>query len=586
MGMSASQARLLSITSRLTNNEFRSQTITNSKLRLATESTEASQEYMDALDSKQLMYMYYDDNGSATKISMTPAVIYDYSPLKNQYAIKNASGKILVSNQDATNFKETNSLSQFLERYGLTNNSQYNAYLEQMKKYNEDLAKYRAEKAVYDVEYSDYLEKYKQYRIDYQAWLDSKDKPDLYAQFTAILGTSESPRSCYSSGLSGGTGCYIHVLAHLLDWPGDDTASHETYTASNGQTTGLDDSDVWGAAMHSIAISQNYKAISDEIALEEKLCDGDDNLIPAWKNGGVEDKTKENIIQQAIDEGRVPTEKEILSSDYIYDADTNSVVGIKTLKQKAIDLLYMLKNNMLTTRDEQWASLVNFTDGDMKNINSEEPEKPVAPIPPAPPQEPVRPLYEIKLKDKDKSQWYTNLWFAMNGSETANLVMAINKDNEEELKKDPTLAEYMFYVNDANRNELTTNYEIFEDNLYTSSTWLEFALEHGIVTLDRAQYQDPSEDSGKSPRTFADAITWNSIAYTNATDIVAVDDEKAIAIAEVKYKKRITEIENQDKKYDQDLKKLDNEHNALQTEYESIKEVISKNVERSFKAFS
>ena len=62
MGMSASQARLLSITARLTNNEFRAQTITNSKLRLASESEEASRDYMDVLRSKQLMFMNYDEN--------------------------------------------------------------------------------------------------------------------------------------------------------------------------------------------------------------------------------------------------------------------------------------------------------------------------------------------------------------------------------------------------------------------------------------------------------------------------------------------------------------------------------------------
>ena len=42
--MAASQARLLSITARLTDNELRSQTITNSKLRLAEKSSEASSE--------------------------------------------------------------------------------------------------------------------------------------------------------------------------------------------------------------------------------------------------------------------------------------------------------------------------------------------------------------------------------------------------------------------------------------------------------------------------------------------------------------------------------------------------------------
>ena len=45
-------------------------------------------------------------------------------------------------------------------------------------------------------------------------------------------------------------------------------------------------------------------------------------------------------------------------------------------------------------------------------------------------------------------------------------------------------------------------------------------------------------------------------------------------------------LNNKDKKYDQDLKKLDTEHSALQTEYESLKSTIDKNVERSFNAFS
>ena len=45
-------------------------------------------------------------------------------------------------------------------------------------------------------------------------------------------------------------------------------------------------------------------------------------------------------------------------------------------------------------------------------------------------------------------------------------------------------------------------------------------------------------------------------------------------------------IEAKDNKLENDIKKLDTEHNALQTEYESVKSVIDKNIERSFKAFS
>lgn len=37
---------------------------------------------------------------------------------------------------------------------------------------------------------------------------------------------------------------------------------------------------------------------------------------------------------------------------------------------------------------------------------------------------------------------------------------------------------------------------------------------------------------------------------------------------------------------DQTLKQLDTEHNALQTHYDSVMNVISKNTERTFKMYS
>ena len=46
MGLSASQARLLSITARLSDNELHSQQIANAKVRLADQTQEASTEYV------------------------------------------------------------------------------------------------------------------------------------------------------------------------------------------------------------------------------------------------------------------------------------------------------------------------------------------------------------------------------------------------------------------------------------------------------------------------------------------------------------------------------------------------------------
>lgn len=105
MGMAAGQARLLSITARLTDNELRSQTITNSKLRLADKSSEASQEYMDALNSTQLMFSTYNDNGELSYQSLTANTLLTYSDLKNQYSLVNSSGQIMLNGADIKNMK-------------------------------------------------------------------------------------------------------------------------------------------------------------------------------------------------------------------------------------------------------------------------------------------------------------------------------------------------------------------------------------------------------------------------------------------------------------------------------------------------
>ena len=54
MGLSASQGRMLSLTSRLSDLEFRAQAIQNQKIRLADQSEAVSKNYLDALNAKKL----------------------------------------------------------------------------------------------------------------------------------------------------------------------------------------------------------------------------------------------------------------------------------------------------------------------------------------------------------------------------------------------------------------------------------------------------------------------------------------------------------------------------------------------------
>ncbi len=126
MGMAASQARLLSITSRMSDNELRAQLINNSKLRLATESSQASEAYVSALNDAQMMFTNYGANNTTSYQQLSYNALTNYNQYNNQYGLSNASGQILVSETDAKNYTAANgSLDKFLSAYGITKGTTY-----------------------------------------------------------------------------------------------------------------------------------------------------------------------------------------------------------------------------------------------------------------------------------------------------------------------------------------------------------------------------------------------------------------------------------------------------------------------------
>lgn len=133
MGMAAGQARLLSITSRMSDNELRAQIINNQKMRLATESSQVSEAYINALNQAQMMFTNYDADNNASYQQLTFNSLTSYNPYNNQYGLVNASGQILVSERDATNFINADGdMDKFLKAYGL---EQTTTYFDQLEKY-------------------------------------------------------------------------------------------------------------------------------------------------------------------------------------------------------------------------------------------------------------------------------------------------------------------------------------------------------------------------------------------------------------------------------------------------------------------
>jgi len=101
MGLAASQARLLSITSRKTDAQFESMRLSHQKLALSRSMTDVSNQYQCALNKTKLYYDFYGngstDNILSYNLLMTPSYINECTPM----LITNQQNRIVLSSNFA-----------------------------------------------------------------------------------------------------------------------------------------------------------------------------------------------------------------------------------------------------------------------------------------------------------------------------------------------------------------------------------------------------------------------------------------------------------------------------------------------------
>lgn len=582
MGLSASQAKLLSITARISDNELRSQTITAAKMSLANKSSAASRDYINALNSTELIYSTYDMNGNKSYVNLTGAQLSQYAPLKNQYSLVNNKGQVLISETDAANYESSNNLIEFLEKYGILANDTGETIAVENPAYKEE---YEA----WDKKFNDWLlqkpdpmdEKYWEKR----AGVDN----ELYEIFI------QASQKCFNSAVSGSSSCYLHVLAHMIDLTtdgkGNPAGYPKTIQASNGKTANIINYNIWGSFIWGTNINgqsgtEAMKAVSDAInsgwngkELYAAEHPSDDLTESSYENDKL---ISDYYLKKAKNEGTTLTEAQQLLSNYCYDSDGNIV--LKTLKQKCIDMFYAVQNGVADYKKVLTPAIYSFQD-DMclafnnnifKRLEYESDRNKWALEEPKMKEIPAtidKPVYEYS--DKEKAQWYVNLWHRINGGSSE--------------EKDGTVTNSHIHTEQDENGDYVVNktdttisrYDILEDGLMNSPQWLKYAFESGTVSLERVNYTNPSESG-----TGLKDATWTSIVYTSALDISQQTDEAAITKAEAEYEAATKEIESKDKQYDSMLKLLDTEHTALQSEFDSVKSVITKNMERTLKMYS
>ncbi len=679
MGMAAGQARLLSITSRMSDNELRAQIINNDKMRLATKSSQVSEAYVTALNDAQMMFTNYDADNNASYQQLTFNALTSYNQYNNQYGISDMSGRLLVSERDAINFENANgNLDKFLEAYGL---SYETTFFDNLKQYedvgdktipymtgqydssgnpinassgmtaeeleeaylgNEEKGIEGYNTTIQGTEYYEYSSALANYTTAYDAWaltIANNMKTKLES-ITTSSGTNLNTLQQQISGAtdagvitgylnnlsnfvsqaeklahvnSDGTGAYFDnvngksasktyfqdlqsqissaingttnytnanstlTMTHNKDASGSITSSSMTFTTEDGSKMVI--SATKGATGYSGYTVTTTDDEGNNNSFTPTVTNSGSNIVfelgdvkytlPSFDTSLSGTTTTDNSDGTSTETGSVSS---FTVSEYVPPTlDTMKQVGLNVINslytsvysvwnpslpefrgtdtpeytayEEAAKKLEMVLFGSNTLAFEDYANLGNF-EWLMANLTGQALED-------------FRPIANVIILDNIMDTYGEPKFAWIDSTKPTD---SYNENGD---------AKAQWYTNLFNRMT-SGGYKALQDGLASSSEWMQFAFESGLVTMEQV-------DS---------TYTWNTVMYSNCSDITEQTNTAAITKAEAEYKAAMNKIENKDKRYDMELKNIDTEHNSLQTEYDSIKSAIDKNIERTFKLYS
>ncbi len=579
MGMASSQARLLTLTARMHQIEYKAARIEAQKLQLANNTREVYEDYLNALEMSKIEIRTLNTDGSTTFVEFSAKDLYTYNGVSHkQYTLETMDGKTLVPEDIHTVFQTTDSLEDFLKELGIATDGTKTVHHEAIPP-----------KPVIDPEY---YEKLNQFNDDLANW--KANEPDLEdfetddPNGTMAEAFEEAGSTCYTAAIGGAATCYAHVLAHIIDYtqdkgfgsPANHGCNHKFYnSAANNYRTSTGDSFRLAATDITIAGMDDQGGPHDVTM----------TMISKFLNSG--EVTPVLETDPAFADVNLSTKFNKLSSMY----GTNG--SPKTLKQWAEDLYYLCHHyrDFGKSATDVTPTIITFQQhliGSLNNIDVNDYIEKYQQWTAEEPQEPnindytsytaLVPAYDevldvIIAEDRDKAQWYTNIWNEMNNSDVDNYYESqgnyngtfghLNKACEVESKpKTTTVYGTSFFG--TNENE---NYIVIPNDQFDNPNWLTNMINDGFAILRTYVRKDEN-------------IIDTSVAVD--TDLREVPDEIQIKKAEAKYEADMKRIDLKDRRYDHELAAIESERNAIKQEMETLKTVAKDNVERTFKLFS
>ncbi|MBP3821273.1 hypothetical protein J6G99_06480 [bacterium] len=681
MGMAASQARLLTITARLSDNELRSQMINNAKMRLASESAKVSDEYVNALNDAQLMFSNVGLDGLTQNQKLTFNALTAYSPYNTQYGLVNSAGQILVSEAEDEYFRMSGgNLEKFLKLHNLdwdttyfnegkisddvlnTIGGDWSFLFEGVS--NVDLKQQYEELQTLNssVEIAQYDKLAKEYYSQLSASNSYSPIVDNIIESLKITNTntdgSETTISIndminnFEDTKIAGNAHYIVLITEYIKkiYPNDGFTLNfgdkidltdgkmPTYTINGtdyqmplifGNNLSYYDSKInfnytyigpyssMGTSTDSNDYRYTYGINNYEYTVTNTPSDDPmyDNTVGVPKPrviiGSQTDPSKDTKYQYSIpynaesiedinvineygdtltvheySQGSVTSQYYALYSDIAYESSKEAMKAyVNTLITQLvdagiIDTSAMQQNEVGNSEFLNTYGLNEATFSDNK-YNLSNYLRATGSNAVLSPEDLIYRMAENQINDEGYITGYHNL-DGYGNEKFQNLVKAVRLEKMVEVLGEPkyTWTDYsdvnsntenasakaQWYTNLFNR--MKQGYKVLENGLASSQEWIEYAFENGIVSMEQVDL----------------SFKWKGIDYKNCSKITTETvDQSKVALAEAKYNRAMNDIQHKDQMFDLELKNIDTEHTALQTEYDVIKGVIKSNIERNFK---
>lgn len=533
MGMAASQGRLLFMTARISNNEFEQQCVAYSKQRLADDSQTANDKYLEAMQATQYQILagYNGDTPNYEPVTYNQLTAMNAVATRKQYIVSDNKGQILVTKDIA-------------DAFGNGHND-FNTFLKKVGNFTQVEKTTVSEADVHDAwdKYFAAINKGHEDGIYYDSNLKSEHILGFSFHDTEDKGGNSLCYASYdSSYMTGGAGNKIYLQE---DGEGHFVYTNykieaEAYIDENGET----------------AYIAKYKPTKYDGSMEN-LVDGDgyvyiDNkyCIPRFENGEMRFYWAggNNPDGTPVTEAQFPNYPNYLTEMYV-DQD------IKRYDFGSLEHPYIVSSYTSEPVDRHAGSRVIKEDNYIfyEGTTAEH-----------------RDLYDYAMAvtekyatgkqyeyDADTVQYYKNIYNEM----ITKGYTTFDKMLEEKYINTIT------YDNGSGDTLAVAD----EKQAYLNENWLINQLKTGKLYI--SYYSATDKDFVKT-------------TLDDDESIVEKENKKKMAIAEQIYQNHMDKIESEDKRFDMQLTKLESEHTALTTEYESVAKVISKNVEKSFNIFN